>query len=196
LADVTEAGVGADSQISDAKRKSRLTAAQVKNLPPGKYHDGGGTGLLLRVDETGARLWIQRIMVRGKRREMGLGGYPTVTLAEAREAALENKRLAFRGGDPLAERRRVKTIPTFAEAAKATHAELSPTWKNPKDRDAFLSTLETYIFPSVAPMCSAGASRKGTARRTRRRLQRWLCLARSGRPSIARPCPMPRCQAA
>lgn len=45
MADVTEAGVGADGQISDAKRKSRLTTAQVKNLPPGRYHDSGGTGL-------------------------------------------------------------------------------------------------------------------------------------------------------
>ena len=106
--------MGADVQISEAKRKSRLTAAQVKNLPPGEYHDGGGTGLLLRVDETGARLWTQRLMVRGKRREMGLGGYPTVTLAEARDAALENKRLAFRGGDPLAEGRKAKTLPQVA----------------------------------------------------------------------------------
>ena len=71
-------------------------------------------------------------MVRGKRREIGLGGFPTVTLSEAREAALENKRVAFRGGDPLAERRRSQAIPTFAEAARATHAELSPTWKNPR----------------------------------------------------------------
>lgn len=137
------------SQFSEAGRRPRLTAAQVKSLPPGKYHDGGGTGLLLRVDSTGARLWIQRVTVRGKRRELGLGGFPTVTLAKAREAALENKRIAFWGGDPLTERRKAKAIPTFAEAAKATHAELAPTWKNPKDRDAFLSTLETYIFPSV-----------------------------------------------
>ena len=170
--------MGADVQISEAKRKSRLTAAQVKNLPPGEYHDGGGTGLLLRVVKTGARLWTQRLMVRGKRREMGLGGYPTVTLAEARDAALENKRLAFRGGDPLAERRKAKTLPTFAEAAKATHAELSPPWKNSKDRDAFLSSLETYIFPSVGrvllPEVTSGDLRKA------------LLAARAKAPGVAR----------
>ena len=121
----------------------------MRTLPPGKYHDGGGAGLLLRVDPTGARLWIQRLMVRGRRRELGLGGFPTVTLAEAREAALANKRVAFRGGDPMAERRKARSIPTFAEAARATHVELSPTWKNPKDRDAFMNWLETYLFPTM-----------------------------------------------
>lgn len=130
------------------KAGTGLTAAFVKNVAePGKYHDGKGTGLLLLVKPTGGRFWVQRIAIRGKRRELGLGSPPIVTLAEAREQALQNKRIARNGGDPLAEKRRAKSILTFEEAARKTHAELSPTWKNPKDRAAFLSTLETYIFP-------------------------------------------------
>lgn len=125
-----------------------LTAAFVASAKePGKHHDGKGTGLFLLVKPNGSRFWVQRIIIRGKRRELGLGSPPVVTLAEARERALEHKRLARAGGDPLAEKQREKRILTFEEAARKTHAELAPTWKNPKDRDAFLATLEAYIFP-------------------------------------------------
>ncbi|NDR59201.1 tyrosine-type recombinase/integrase [Pseudoruegeria sp. M32A2M] len=128
--------------------RKALTAAVVSSVKePGKYHDGKGTGLFLLVKPTGGRFWVQRIVIRGKRREMGLGSPPVVTLAEAREQALENKRIARAGGDPLAEKRKARAVLTFEEAARKAHVELSPTWKNPKDRAAFLSTLEKYIFP-------------------------------------------------
>lgn len=131
-----------------AAKPRSLTAASVNAAKtPGKYHDGKGTGLFLLVKPTGGRFWVQRLTVRGKRRELGLGSPPVVSLAEAREQALENKRLARMGGDPLAEKRRAKAVLTFEEAARKTHKELSPTWKNPKDAAAFLSTLETYTFP-------------------------------------------------
>jgi integrase len=117
-------------------------------------------------------------MVRGKRRELGLGGFPTVTLAEAREVALENKRVAARGGDPLAERRRAKARPTFKEAAIATHAELAPTWKNPKDRDAFLNTLEAYIYPSIGDTLLAEV--------TSADLRKAILTARAKAPGVAR----------
>jgi integrase len=135
------------SSLQKAKGKP-LTAAFVKTISePGKYHDGGGTGLYLRVQPNGTRFWIQRIVIRGKRRELGLGSYPSVPLVEAREKALENKRIAREGRDPSQERKKQQDIPTFEEAARAAHVELSPSWKNPKDRAAFLTTLETYIFP-------------------------------------------------
>lgn len=125
-----------------------LSAAFVKTVnQAGKYHDGRGTGLFLLVKPTGGKFWVQRLTIRGKRREIGLGSTQFVSLAEARELALENKRCALSGGDPLAEKRKAKQVLTFREAAHATHAELSPTWKNPKDRASFLASLETYIFP-------------------------------------------------
>lgn len=125
-----------------------MTAVSVKNAAePGKYHDGKGAGLFLLVKPTGAKSWVQRIVIRGKRREIGLGAYPLVSLAEARETAFENKRHARSGGDPLAEKRKAREISTFEEAARNTHKEIAHTWKNPKDRAAFLTTLESYIFP-------------------------------------------------
>lgn len=134
---------------SKGRTKSKhLTAAFVNTVKdPSKYHDGQGAGLFLLVRPNGSRFWVQRLTIRGKRREMGLGSPPVVSLAMAREQALENKRIARAGGDPLAEKRKAKHILSFEEAARKTHVELSPTWKNPKDRAAFLSTLETDIFP-------------------------------------------------
>ena len=81
-----------------------LTATQVKNAGPGRYSDGNG--LILAVTRIGSRSWVQRITIDGKRRDIGLGGYPTVTLAQAREAAVANRALVRHGGNPLAHRDR------------------------------------------------------------------------------------------
>ena len=99
-------------------RKGALTARFVATATkPGRYREGpGGHGLGLLVTPTGARCWFQRISIRGKVCELGLGGYPLVTLAEARNKAFENRKLARAGGDPLALKRRAD-VPTFAEAA-------------------------------------------------------------------------------
>lgn len=156
-----------------------LTAAAVKTIDePGKYHDGSGTGLFLRVQENGTRFWVQRIVIRGKRRELGLGSYPTVSLAQAREKALDNKRAAREGLDPTAEKKRQREIPTFEEAARAAHQELSPSWKNPKDRAAFLTTLETYIFPHVGSMLLPDV--------TSADIRRPILAARAKVPGVAR----------
>ena len=81
-----------------------LAAAFVRTAPPGRHADGNG--LYLFVQPSGTRSWIQRLVIRGRRRELGLGSIALVSLAEAREKALANRKLARESGDPLAEKRR------------------------------------------------------------------------------------------
>lgn len=128
-----------------------LSALAVKNATePGKYFDGHG--LYLRVDANGSRFWVQRIVIRGKRSELGLGSAALVTLAEARAKALENRKLARAGGDPLQAKREAQAILTFEEAARKVHALHKPTWKNEKHAAQFLSTLETYTFTKIGKL--------------------------------------------
>lgn len=138
---------GANRRISKA-----LSAAFVRTVTePGRY--GDGNGLFLVVQPSGSKSWLQRIVVRGKRRDIGLGGASLVTLAEAREKALDNRRIARAGGDPLAARQQARKMPTFAEAMVEAHREM--TFSNPKDGRAFLSSLTEYALPRFGslPVC-------------------------------------------
>ncbi|MFN3527261.1 MAG: Arm DNA-binding domain-containing protein, partial [Paracoccus sp. (in: a-proteobacteria)] len=115
---------------STRRPEKALTAQAVRNATlPGKYFDGHG--LYLRVDANGSRFWVQRITVRGKRCELGLGSPLLVTLAEARAKALENRKLAREGGDPLQAKRDAQAVLSFEEAARKVHALHLPTWTNP-----------------------------------------------------------------
>src|SRR3954454_24593083 len=92
----------------------------VRNMKtPGRH--GDGNGLYLIVDPSGAKRWVLRIVVRGKRRHIGLGSLRLVSLAEARTKAVEYRKLARDGGDPIEAKLISKTtVPTFAEAALHT----------------------------------------------------------------------------
>ena len=94
----------------------RLRVKQIPTLRPGRHGDGG---TLYLVVEPGSRSrhWVQRLTVDGKRRDLGLGGYPYVGLAEARAAAFSNRQLARRGGDPTAALQRSR-VPTFRTACE------------------------------------------------------------------------------
>lgn len=103
-----------------------LNAAFVRTVrEPGKYFDGHG--LVLRVDASGSRAWVQRIHVRGKRTQLGLGSSELVSLLEAREAAITNWKLARAGGDPLQARRKAQAVLTFVEAAREARRLHMPT---------------------------------------------------------------------
>ena len=131
------------------KPEKALTAQFVKAVKePGKYFDGHG--LFLRVQPNGARQWVQRIVIRGKRCELGLGNPSLVSLSEAREAALSNRKLARAGGDPMRAKRETEAVLTFEEAARKVHALHLPTWRNAKHGGQFISTLENYAFPRLA----------------------------------------------
>lgn len=129
---------------------ARLNATQVKAISRSGRH-GDGDGLYLLVKQTGAKSWVQRIVVDGRRRDVGLGGYPAVTLAKARELAAANRATVSDGKDPLLERRK-KSIPTFREAAIKVHAANLPRWRNGKHTDSWLQTLEKHAFPILGDM--------------------------------------------
>jgi len=122
-----------------------LTAALVRTVQePGKYHDGGGLGLYLRVEKNGARFWIQRITIRGKRRELGLGSPPLVSLVDARERATDNKRLVRAGGDPLKAKRETQMALTFSQAVEKYLAVKLAEFRNDKDRKQLRAMLDRY----------------------------------------------------
>ena len=128
-----------------------LTAMQISKMSaPGRYADGGGLHLV--IDKSGAKRWVLRTVVRGRRRDMGLGGVRTVSLAQARLTAQRYRAIARSGGDPLEERRREsKAIPTFEKAAITVHAGFVPSWKNPKHAAQWINTLKRYAFPLIGP---------------------------------------------
>ena len=129
--------------------RKALTAAFVRQVcEPGKYFDGNG--LFLRVEANGTKYWVQRITIRGKRCEIGLGTPDLVSLADVRDKALENRRMVRAGGDPLQAKREAKGIMNFADAARAVYDLHRPTWKNDKHAAQFISTLETYVFPRLS----------------------------------------------
>ena len=128
----------------------KLKALQVKNLKtPGRYSDGTA-GLQFFVQKSGSRSWVQRIMVEGVRRDIGLGKYPTVSLAEARNLALHNQRTVRDGGSIAKGRTSVAvaaTMPTLRELAGEV-AGLK-RWKNEKSARDWSSWLDRYVFPTL-----------------------------------------------
>ena len=122
----------------------KLTARKVGALPAGRHSDAGTLTML--VTPTGGRSWVQRLTVRGRRVDIGLGGWPVVTLAAAREAAMVNRRTVHAGGDPRAERRKA-SAPTFAAAADKAIAANRPAWKH-ADRTAgvWRRTFQMYAY--------------------------------------------------
>ncbi len=127
-----------------------LSAAFIRSAPPGRHADGNG--LYLFVQPSGTRSWIQRLLVRGRRRELGLGSLALVPLAEAREKALVNRKLARQGGDPLWEKRRTQAVPTFAEAAMRVLEQKRAGWRNPRHSREWISSLRRFAFPRIGKM--------------------------------------------
>ena len=124
----------------------KLTDSFVRSVKnPGKYSDQHG--LILRVSASGAKQWIWRGRIGARTRDLGLGGYPYVTLGEARSTALEYRAVARQGGDPSVKR---TEVPTFREAADRVIALHAPKWKpGGKSENQWRSSLATYVFPNI-----------------------------------------------
>ena len=137
----------------------QLTARKVQTEDePGRY--GDGNGLYLYVAPGGSKSWVQRIVINGHRRDIGLGSYPTISLARARGIAYANRVAVAEGRDPLLEKREAReaarspspSVPAFAEAAARFIEIRRPGWSNSKHAAQWHNTLATYAFPIIGNM--------------------------------------------
>jgi integrase len=129
-----------------------LSTVRVNSLKiAGRYADGNG--LYLIVDPSGAKRWVLRTVVHGRRRDIGLGSVRLVSLAEAREKATSYRKLARDGGNPLEARRKANAVvPTFADAAQSALIQHQGAWRNEKHASQWINTLTTYVFPTMGEM--------------------------------------------
>lgn len=187
-----------------ARKAQELGPLQVSRLnDPGHHFVGGVSGLALQIAPGGSRSWVLRVMIGGKRREMGLGGYPDVTLAYARDAAREARAKIKSGIDPINEAKAAKVTLSALRAKQVTFKKSAldymdaqrPTWKSGKSYDQWLSSLENYVFPSIGQMIVADVdlhhilailtpiwdTKTETADRVRGRVERILDYAKVAR---------------
>ena len=176
----------------------KLTDRAIRTLKErGRY--GDGNTLYLVVTPGGSKQWVQRVTIGGKSTDLGLGGYPLVSLREAREKSQVNRKLARSGSDPRTAQR---SVPTFAEATGKVIEFNRPTWRSAVHADKWSSTLATYAFPhfgekSVDQISSGDVmnaltpiwtAKPETARRVRQRVSavmKWAIANdfRSGNPA-------------
>jgi integrase len=179
---------------------NRLDALKIKRLnSPGLYADGAG--LYLQVSGTGARSWIFRFKRDGRTRDMGLGSVLTFTLAEARQAALDARKLLAIGIDPIEARRaqqieknaQAARVLSFREEAEAYIQAHQSSWRNAKHAEQWRSTLEAYAYPTIGSVAVADvdtgmivkilepiwSKKTETANRVRGRIERILSRSAS-----------------
>ncbi|PYZ99459.1 integrase [Gammaproteobacteria bacterium 2W06] len=140
------------------KLATELSAMAIRKLQkPGLHAVGGVAGLYIRVTPTGAKYWFLRAMVNGRRRDVGLGPFPEVSLAMARQQAAEIRAAIRDGHDPLAERRAQQAERdadaskrvTFDDCLEAYWQQKIREFKNPKHAKQWRTSVETYISPSI-----------------------------------------------
>ena len=145
---------------------------------------GDGNGLYLKVKPTGARSWVQRLVVHGRRRDLGLGGFPLVSLREARNRAFANRKLAREGGDPHNGNPGRVNAPSFAEATERVWNDNRPGWRHPQHAREWMSSMQRHVLPYIGnkPVSSVSGAdiletlrriwhaTPETARRVRRRI--------------------------
>ena len=178
---------GPHREVLDGGERAWQKGGSLTARRPGRSGSRVCTGPTRRstsVARGGGKQWIQRIVVKGRRRDIGLGPFPVARLTDAREMAFENRRLVRNGGDPLAERRRA-SAPTFREATRRVFEANRPRWRNGKHAASWLQTLERHAHPVLGdlPVDAIGCeevlavltpiwgTRQETARRVRQRIR-------------------------
>jgi integrase len=132
-----------------------LTDIDVRNSKPGEYTDANGLMLIVRASSIGKprRTWVLRVVDGGRRRKIGLGAYPTVSLADARRKAQDARRALADGVDPSATAKRRQHAArqarslTFGQAVEDYLAKAAPTFKNAKSEDIRNRALRTHFAP-------------------------------------------------
>ena len=169
-----------------ARARNKLTARQAETLKrPGRHSDGGGLYLAINSDgPTMRRRWLYLFPWNGKRPEMGLGGFPAVSLADARKARDEAERLVRQGINPIEARDdardRRASKPTFGQIADALFASKSSEWRSEKHRDQW--RVDTHEG------CGAQSDQFPWTKSTRRQCWRFSrpCGPQSQKPHPAR----------
>lgn len=157
-------GVGYNDGGFMGKLTIKAIESLVKSGDAGKTNDGDG--LYFQISKAGVSSWIFRYKLGGKGREMGLGPYPTVTLAKARELAADQRKVLVAGGDPLAtrdaEREAKREAERQAQARGVTFETLATEYRNAhgadwseKWRKGWLRKLELYAFPVIGKLSTS-----------------------------------------
>jgi integrase len=144
------------------RKAKELKPVELNRLPPGRHAVGGVTGLLLQIPDPAkpladgiartAKTWVLRYCISGKRRDLGLGGYPEVSLSDARDRARKVRTTIFEGRDPIAEKVATRSSAvaaaaravTFGKAAEQFIADNRAGWRNAKSASQWEATLTTY----------------------------------------------------
>ena len=149
-------------------RTGKLSAVEVtKAKGPAVLHDGGGLYLRVApprevrgVEVPGAKSWVFRFQLDGKRRDMGLGPFPDISLADARGKAAEHRKLRHEGIDPLdakAAQRQAQRVSdakgrSFRESAVEFIDKNRAGWRNAKHAAQWTATLATYVYPTLGEL--------------------------------------------
>lgn len=163
--------------MSSSKRTLDVKSLAALKPRATAYRVSDGGGLLLEVRPTGTKVWLCRLTVAGRRRDMGLGGYPLVSLAAARAAAIDARRIAREGIDPIERRTAIAaqqkaadaerleaSSRTFSAVAEQCIKALSPGWKNRRTASLWRTSLAAYAFPTLGDLPVAGIDRHAVLR--------------------------------
>ena len=130
--------------------RKELTALEAKSIKVPGFYRAGNT-LYLKVMPAGSKSWVQRLTIHGDRHDIGLGGYPQVSLARARQLAFQNREVAWAGGDPLAEKQKTK-LPTFKQAAERTFEANRARWRSEVTARNWERGMKKHVLPKIGEL--------------------------------------------